>query len=549
MYNAGHGAPPPGVHELGDEVWRGNRPSGERGFTALGVPLGHPDYVRKWGRRRVRDEQAFLDHLPHLPDLQCAWLLLLLCGSTRANHALRNIPPDVVQPYAEARDRAICATLWACLGEEAGSSDLLASPAWAIATLPAALGGLGLQSAVRTAPAAYWGAWADCLGYLGSRCPNLARACSDALAHGGLGRPAMCAAQTAANLLRNEGWSDCPTWAALADNVPAPGSAGEAGPGDWPHGWQFHASRTRTNYFRERVLLPTLDPAHRALLLSQSGQQAAAWLTAVPADTATTLPPEVMQIALRRRLRLRLPLGPATCGQEGHGCGRRLDAWGDHALACPRTGYLAKRAKLIERAWIAVCREAVGPEGHVVPQQWLTHTSAPGVPASDRRRLDLVVYGASPQGLTLCCNATLVSPVTSEGVPHPRAEHTAGVALLTAERRKHATYPELRLGGGQRLCVLATEIGGRWSRDAHELVRQLVRVRVLRAPPALRACASAAWPRRWWGMLSVAVQHAIGGTALGGPWLLPRAAVGQEPPLDQVLALAEPIGPSRLPMR
>ena len=40
---------------------------------------------------------------------------------------------------------------------------------------------------------------------------------------------------------------DCPTWAALTDNVPAPGSAGEARPGDWPHGWQFHASRTRTN--------------------------------------------------------------------------------------------------------------------------------------------------------------------------------------------------------------------------------------------------------------------------------------------------------------
>ena len=43
VYNAGHGAPPPGVHELGDEVWCGNRPSGERGFTALGVSLGHPD--------------------------------------------------------------------------------------------------------------------------------------------------------------------------------------------------------------------------------------------------------------------------------------------------------------------------------------------------------------------------------------------------------------------------------------------------------------------------------------------------------------------------
>ena len=107
----------------------------------------------------------------------------------------------------------------------------------------------------------------------------------------------------------------------------------------------------------------------------------------------------------------------------------------------------------------------------------------PGVLASDRRSLHLAVYGASPQRLALCCDATLVSRVTSEGVPHPRAEHTAGVALLAAERRKHATW------GGQRLCVLAAEVGGRWRRDAHEFV----------------------------------------GTALGAPWL-PRAAVRQEPP-------------------
>ena len=97
-----------------------------------------------------------------------------------------------------------------------------------------------------------------------------------------------------------------------------------------------------------RVLLPTLEPAHRAILLSQSGQQAAGWLTAMPADR-----------------RLRLPLGPATGSQEGHSCGRRLDAWGI-MLAWPRTGYLAKRAKLVERAR-AVCREAVEPEGTSSP--------------------------------------------------------------------------------------------------------------------------------------------------------------------------------------
>ena len=117
------------------------------------------------------------------------------------------------------------------------------------------------------------------------------------------------------------------------------------------------------------------------------------------------------------------------------------------------------------------------------------------------------------------------------------------------ERRKRATYPELQRGGGQCLFVLAVEVGGRWNADSQALVRQLVRVRALRAPPALRAAASSAWTRRWWGMMSTAVQHAVGGTALGAPWLVSKGAAGCEPALDHVLALAEPAGPSRLPLR
>ena len=33
---------------------------------------------------------------------------------------------------------------------------------------------------------------------------------------------------------------------------------------------------------------------------------------------------------------------------------------------CPRTGWLARRAKPVERAWVRVAREAVGSEGQVV---------------------------------------------------------------------------------------------------------------------------------------------------------------------------------------
>ena len=135
---------------------------------------------------------------------------------------------------------------------------------------------------------------------------------------------------------------------------------------------------------------------------------------------------------------------------------------GDHALACPRTGLLARRAKVVERAWIRVAREPVGPEGQVIPQQWFAHTTAPNVEPTDGRRLDVIVYGATPTGPAPCCDATLVSPPTRTGQPQPCSAESDGAALRVAERRKRATYPEFAQGGPQRLVVLGTEVGGRW---------------------------------------------------------------------------------------
>ena len=67
--------------------------------------------------------------------------------------------------------------------------------------------------------------------------------------------------------------------------------------------------------------------------------------------------------------------------------------------------------------------------------------------------------------IALCWDATLVNPITNAGMPHPRAEHTAGAALHAAESAKDATW---NCGwGGHWLCVVA-EVGGRRSRDAHE---------------------------------------------------------------------------------
>ena len=93
-----------------------------------------------------------------------------------------------------------------------------------------------------------------------------------------------------------------------------------------------------------------------------------------------------------------------------------------------------------------------GPEGQVVPQQWLAHTTAPGVPPGDRRRLDLVIYG------------TLVSPLARDGTPHCGAADRDGAVLRTAERRKRATWrpptPSSHRGGRNSSACLVVRSGG-----------------------------------------------------------------------------------------
>ncbi|OLQ08377.1 hypothetical protein AK812_SmicGene8160 [Symbiodinium microadriaticum] len=94
--------------------------------------------------------------------------------------------------------------------------------------------------------------------------------------------------------------------------------------------------------------------------------------------------------------------------------------------------------------------------------------------------------------------------------------------------------------GAQTLCVLGCEAGGRWNADAVKLVQRLVALRAHRAPPAVRASAKAAWARRWWSVLSVAVQQAVAHTALGRAQAMPGPAHTDAPALDEVLHLADP---------
>ena len=146
-------------------------------------------------------------------------------------------------------------------------------------------------------------------------------------------------------------------------------------------------------------------------------------------------------------------------------------------------------------------------------------------------------------------DVTLVSPLTRDGRPQPSSTTRDGAALAIAERRKRAAYPEFLRRGPQRLCVLACEIGGRWNDESLRLGGQLVRSRALRAPAPLRGAATQGWYRRWWGLLSVAVQNTLAATLLGSPPVHAPMPDAQAPTLQDVLHDACPPVPSCLPAR
>ena len=177
-WSAAGGTPPPRLQELSATAWKGNLPEHLNGLVVLGSPLGHAAFVQEHAQARQEEENRLLEELPKLEDLQAAWALLLHCAAPRANHLLRLLPPSVSGEYARGHDEALRRCLSQlleqkqCLGER--------SAAWSASTLPQRSGGLGLRSAERTAPAAYFGAWADALPELQRRSQALANAlCRD----------------------------------------------------------------------------------------------------------------------------------------------------------------------------------------------------------------------------------------------------------------------------------------------------------------------------------------------------------------------------------
>ena len=129
-------------------VWRGaDIPTHRQGIRVLGAPVGHPDFIRAQLKMTQAEHQVLLNRIPSLPDLQSAWSLLLHCASAQANYFLRVVPPELGEEFATPHD----SSLWACLCTMMGISEVdCEATAREAASLPLAVGGLGLRSASKT---------------------------------------------------------------------------------------------------------------------------------------------------------------------------------------------------------------------------------------------------------------------------------------------------------------------------------------------------------------------------------------------------------------
>ena len=199
---------------------------------------------------------------------------------------------------------------------------------WEVANLPLSLGGLGLPSAPRVSPAAYWSSWADCLQTTALREPAVAEQLTTALSNGE-GGSYLGSAVAARDRLVEAGFQ-APVWADLTVNNlarPRGGNFDDVEPGTRP-GWQQQSPLLLEERFVSDSLWPRLTPQRNALFRSQGGPMASVPYTCFPIASTQQVRPSAFQSVAP----------PSSLAARNCRCGLPLDSCGrpPSSLCCSR---------------------------------------------------------------------------------------------------------------------------------------------------------------------------------------------------------------------
>ena len=242
-----------------------------------------------------------------LPSTNASWTFCLQCQtSSRVGCFL-----CIAHQPGRTTCCALCAqTVWECvctllnipIHQDQSTRDT--------ATLPLSLGGLGLRSAVRTSPSAFWASWADCFPMISARHPAVV----DMIIRELDGHPVTPCLSAASRIVRDlvgVGGFEPPSWISLVNGArPHMRQPEEYEPGGVRQGWQHEAASRVERVFRDAVLMLRLAD-HR--------------VTCVPTSPLLQFDPQLFRILFLRRLRLHLPLTSRACR-----CGRQIDPFGHH---------------------------------------------------------------------------------------------------------------------------------------------------------------------------------------------------------------------------
>ncbi len=393
------------------------------GIRVLGAPVGSAAFQESFIQERLSHFGSTLDLLPRLQDGQCAMRLLASVYVQRPSYLMRTTP---LSPFFSERltvyDSRIQSSAESIIGATAfeGPAGLLARTQMA---LPVSMGGLGLRSTARTAPAAFLGSWCRSVSLVVSRFPSLSPAVTTDVETGVL--PFQSALRASRDALP----------ASARQLLPPFHQLGLQAVQDIQERLTRALESERAEFLRESVG----DSEGRARILSESAVGAGAFLGAVPVMQSLRFTHECFVTAMR--IRLGLP-HPAIAGIRRCECGEEFAEGilaGQHLLRCSRGGERTLTHDGIRDTLFLILRES----GFSVRRE------ARGIfplreGDTEGRVMDLVA--ADPQGgPRLLVDVTVADPLRTAAESAVERGHAARVAEA-AKAAKYADHsPDDRL--------------------------------------------------------------------------------------------------------
>ena len=222
-------------------------------------------------------------------------------------------------------------------------------------------------------------------------------------------------------------------------------------------GWQRQCCEVLEPSVKEGYLNACNPPA-QARMRSCGGSNASKWMVTMPTEAALKLSCPLFRYAFTRRLGMPVAATMDTC----EACGRILDVYGKHRATCMRTGRVQIRHKPLVATWKRIFNKAGAsiPDGKI---ERLMHTRAIRRNESDGRRMDLITIGLPEVfgGIPLFMDATMVHPLSGNGVVRRLADTSDGACLDAANRRNRMVdYPDVETSPLAKLLCLGSETFG-----------------------------------------------------------------------------------------